>query len=89
MKTYARLVNGIVAELLTTAANPAQLFYPTLQWIDVTSQSGIQVGYIQSGAGFTAPPAPTPVVIQTPSLAQLQSELSALSAQIAALAPST
>ncbi len=87
MKTFARLVSGVVAELLTTSSDPTQLFYPTLQWVDVTSQTGIQVGYVQSGASFTAPPPPTPVVIQAPSLAQLQSELAALSAQIAALAP--
>ncbi len=87
MKTYARLVDGIVAELLTTAANPVQLFHPSLQWVDVTSQTGIQIGSVQNGSGFIAPPAPTPTVIQTPSLAQLQSELSTLSAQIAAFAP--
>jgi hypothetical protein len=87
MKTYARLVNGVVAELLCTPQNPSQLFNPALQWVDVTAQTGIQVGDIESGTGFAAPPAPVPVAIQAPSLAQLQSELAALSAQIAALAP--
>ncbi len=87
MKTYARLVNGTVAEFLTTAADPAQLFYPSLTWVDVTSQAGIQVGYVQGATGFTAPPASIPVVIQAPSLAQLQAELASFSAQIAALSP--
>jgi hypothetical protein len=87
MKTYARIANNAVAELLTTASDPSLLFYPSLQWIDVTAQPGIQVGYVQDPSGFRTPPPPAPVVIQMPTLTQLQAELASLSAQIAALTP--
>ncbi len=86
MKTYARISNQTIVELLTTDADPTQLFYPSLQWVDVTGQT-VAIGWVQSATGFTAPPPPPPVVIQAPTLAQLQAELAALSAQIAALTP--
>jgi hypothetical protein len=44
------------------------------------------VGWLQQGAGFVAPPPPA-ATLPTPTLAQLQTQLAALSAQIAALQP--
>lgn len=87
MKTYARIGNNAIAELLTTAADPKNLFHPSLQWIDVTSQPNVQVGFVLGAAGFVAPPPPPPVVIQSPTLTQLQAELANLAAQIAAFTP--
>ena len=87
MKIFARIQSGIVAELLTTTADPATLFSPLLQWQDVTGQS-VQVGHIQSATGFTAPPPPAAVPITPPTIAQLQAELALLTQQIAALSRS-
>ena len=87
MKTYARLQNDRVAELLSSAIDPSMLFFPSLQWIDITGQSGIQIGYMQSANGFVPPPQPAPVIIQAPTLVELQAELNSLSAQIASLTP--
>jgi len=87
MKTYARIANNAVAELLTTASDPGVLFHPLLQWIDVTAQPNVQIGYVASPSGYVVP-TPAPVqVIQSPTLAQLQAELLTLSAQIAAFSP--
>ncbi|MFC4431394.1 tail fiber assembly protein [Cupriavidus respiraculi] len=36
MKTYARIDQGIVVELLHTEGNIAEMFHPDLVWIDVT-----------------------------------------------------
>ena len=87
MKTYARIGNNAVLELLATTANPSLLFHPTLQWVDVTAQPGIQVGFVQGASGFVPPPPPPLLAIQSPTLSQLQAELAILSAQIAAFTP--
>jgi hypothetical protein len=85
MKTYARISGGAIAELLTIEGPIAGLFNPALVWVDVTGQA-VQVGWLQQGTGFVAPPAPA-ATLPTPTLAQLQAQLAALSAQIAALQP--
>jgi hypothetical protein len=36
MKTYARVYNGIVRELLSTDGDITKMFHPDLVWIDVT-----------------------------------------------------
>ncbi len=87
MKTYARISNNVVAELLMTEMDPSDLFYPSLQWVDVTAQPSVQVGYVLVSDGFQPPPAVATVVIAIPTLIQLQAELAKLSAQIAALTP--
>ncbi|MBN9508252.1 MAG: hypothetical protein J0I21_03945, partial [Alphaproteobacteria bacterium] len=46
-RTYARIENGIVAELLTSAETPQTLFHPALHWMDVTGQ-GVAVGWRQN-----------------------------------------
>lgn len=44
MKTYARVDNGIVMELLKTGDDIKKMFNPALIWIDITSESP-QPGY--------------------------------------------
>jgi hypothetical protein len=84
MNTYARLdSSNAVAELITTASDPATLFNPALQWREVTTP-GVAVGWIATATGFTAPPPPAPSPSLTPSLAELQAELTALTSRIAA-----
>ena len=84
MKTYARIdPAGIVAELLTTEADPATLFHPSLRWQDVSGMD-VQVGWRAQDSGFSPPPAaasPTTV----PDIAALQAQLAALASKIASL----
>ncbi len=84
MKTYARINQGAIAELLTTASDPACLFSPLLQWQDVTGQA-VTVGCVVTQGGFAPPPQPTAPAIQIPTLAALQAELAVLTSQIAQL----
>jgi len=84
MKTYARVENRIVAEIVTTAENIGSLFHPSLQWVDVTGQA-IQVGWVQSENGTFALPPPTAPASPTPNMAELLAELAALKAQVAQL----
>jgi len=82
-KTFARIQDGAVAELFATDADISSLFAPALVWVDVTGISGVAQGCLYDGSAFTAPP---PVAAPpAPSLADLQAQLQALAAQIAAL----
>ena len=86
MSTFARLENSVVMEMLTTTANIATLYPPSLQWIDVTGKT-VQVGWAEQSDGTFAAVAqaasePIPATLQ-----QLQAEIAALKAQITALQP--
>jgi hypothetical protein len=83
MKTFARISRGTVAELVTTAEDIMMLYHPSLQWVDVTGQQ-VAVGMLQSASGFT-PPLPPAATIAPATLAQLQAQLQALTAQLATL----
>jgi hypothetical protein len=83
MKTYARIVDGAIAELLTTDGDITKMFNPAIIWVDVTGQA-VQVGWLQQASGFVEPP-PVVATIQAPTLATLQAQLATLAAQIAAL----
>jgi hypothetical protein len=84
MKVYARIQDGLVAELLTTDGEITSLFHPALVWVDVSSRASIAAGWHFDGANFTPPPAPPPVA-PAPSIAELQTQLAAISAQLATL----
>ena len=84
MKTYARIENGIVAELLKTDGDITRMFNPTLVWVDVSSRADVIQGWQFDGVDFTAPARPH-TTAQAPSIAELQAQLATLSAQIAAL----
>ena len=69
MKTYARVFDGAVVELLSTSVNIAEMFHPDLVWVDVTSVSPApQQGWVASESGgtwsFAAPVAPAPTLAQ-------------------------
>ncbi len=83
MKTYARIQDDAVVELLTTDLDMTDRFNPALIWIDVTGVSGIAPGWRKDAHGFLPPPAPSPVA--APSLTQLKAQLATISAQLAAL----
>jgi hypothetical protein len=85
MKTWARVQDSAVAELLTTDADPATLFHPALHWVDVTGQN-VAVGWLVQGNGFAAPPAPSASLeAPVPDITALQAQITALAAQVAAL----
>jgi hypothetical protein len=84
MKTYARIQEGVVAELLKTDNDITTMFVPSLLWVDVSSDTGIREGWRYDGKSFAAPAAiPAPPSI--PTLADLQSQLTELSVRITAL----
>jgi hypothetical protein len=57
MKTYARIQDSRVAELLTTEGNMTSMFHRDLAWIDVSSVNGIAVGWDYDGQRFSPPAA--------------------------------
>lgn len=84
MKTYARIQDGLVAELLETEHDITNMFNPALFWVDIGSRVGIHEGWQFDGVEFTSPTVSS-VVARALTLAELQAQLSVLSAQIAAL----
>lgn len=84
MKTYARIQDGLVAELLQTDDNIVTMFHPALIWVDVSSEPEVSYGWVYNGKNFTAPPA-FPPVEPAPTIAELQAQIAALGAQLAVL----
>lgn len=84
MRTYARIQGGCVAELLKTDGDITAMFNPALVWIDISAQPSVAEGWQFDGTTFTPPVivSPTPPVV---TLAELQAQIAALSAQLAAL----
>lgn len=84
MKTYARLQDHRVMEIVTSNADIATLYHPTLTWMDVSAVPAIAVGWRYDGSTWSAPE-PTPVSSASPSIAQLQSQVAYLASQLAEL----
>ena len=81
-RTYARIDQGRVAEVFTTHEDLEALFNPGLVWVDVTSQPHVAEGWLYDGQHLAAPaPSAAPA---GPSLAELQEQLQALTARMAA-----
>ena len=83
MKTFARVQDGRVVELLKTEASLTGRFHPALAWFEVSSVLGIAEGWSYDGEQFTPPPPTEPA--PSPTLEALQAQLANLTAQIAAL----
>lgn len=62
MKTYARIVDGKVAELFQTADDITKMFHPDLVWTDVTGKA-VEPGWDYAD-GIAKPPAPALLVTQ-------------------------
>lgn len=61
MRTYARVADNTIVELLTTDSDISAAFHPGLVWIDVTGVAGAAVGWTVSANGVaSAPVLPTP-----------------------------
>jgi hypothetical protein len=86
MKTYARIDHSVVAELFATDAPIRELFHPSLRWVEVAGPD-VAVGWLETAAGLVpAPEPPTAPETGAPTLAALQLQLAALTAEVAALA---
>lgn len=72
MKTYARIENGVVAELFQTDGDITTMFHPSLQWVDTGSAIPKQGWSFASGSFLQ----PAPVAVNPND---------AINAQIAAL----
>lgn len=88
MKTYARIENGAIAELLTTASDPAKIFHPLLTWRECTTP-GAEHGWLATATGFIAPPTPIAQPLLLTNLPQLEADLTALIAQFKAFTAKT
>ncbi|MEN4743770.1 tail fiber assembly protein [Pantoea agglomerans] len=56
MKTYARIENQFVAEIVTLNVKPEKLYHPSLVWVDITALSEQpDVNYNYSDGVFSAP----------------------------------
>ena len=82
MKLFARIENGIVAEVFATERKIADLFHPALVWVEATGQA-VAEGF-RHVEGVFLPPEPQPPAAP-PTAAQVQAQLAALAAQVAAL----
>ena len=89
MKTYVRIVDRTVVEIVTTPMEIVSLYHPSLHWVDVT-ETPVQVNWVQGDDGtFTPPPPPPPLPLAeptlSPSLTELLAEVATLKAQVAQL----
>ncbi|MGK9467585.1 tail fiber assembly protein [Pantoea agglomerans] len=56
MKTYARIENQRVAEIVTLNVKPEKLYHPSLVWVDITTlPEQPDINYHYSDGVFTAP----------------------------------
>jgi hypothetical protein len=58
MKSYARIENNTVVEIIETDGDIATLFHPSLEFIDCTNIAGVKVGWIKENGSLIAPPGP-------------------------------
>jgi len=84
MRTYARIQDGMVAELLRTDGDITKMFNAALVWMDVSSQPDVAEGWRVAGENF-APPVVALPLAPAPTIADLQAQVAALAAQLAAL----
>ncbi|MEJ0016740.1 MAG: hypothetical protein WDN25_09250 [Acetobacteraceae bacterium] len=88
MKTFVRIQHDQVAELLRTEGDITGMFNPALVWIDVSPRVDIAQGWHFDGVEFAPPPAPpppSPPASPAATIADLQEQLTLLSAQLATL----
>ena len=64
MKTYARIENGTVMELLQTSGDITTMFHPSMVWVDCTSNNLVSIGWSYTAGVFSAPPAPPGLTLE-------------------------
>jgi hypothetical protein len=88
MRTYARVEDGRVVELITIDSDIAIMFHPALHWIEASTASGIAEGWTYDGSVFSKP-AVVETVAPTLSISEIQTQLKMLSAQLSTLTRAT
>ena len=84
LKTYARIQDGAVAEVIHTDASISTLFHPGMTWIDVSGQPTVGEGWTFDGTRFA--PAAMPVESAgLPTMPQILADLASLKAEVAAM----
>ena len=73
MKTYARIENGTVMELLQTSGDITTMFHPSMVWVDCTSNSSVVPGWSYSSGVFSAPAGPSLAQAQATQIATIES----------------
>lgn len=85
MKKYARVQNGIVAELLVTEGNISEMFAPGIIWVDASSVQNVTEGWLVEGGQFVQPTVPEISNKRLPTLTELRQQLAFLEGRIAEL----
>ena len=85
-RTYARIDSGVVAELMRTEADVTTLFHPELTWVEITGRDDVDERWTYDGSNFQAPVHATGARIA--NLAELELQVRALAARLAALSAS-
>lgn len=84
LKTYARIQDGAVAEVIHTDASISTLFHPGMTWIDVSGQPTVGEGWTFDGTRFA--PAAMPVELAgLPTMPEILADLASLKAEVAAM----
>jgi hypothetical protein len=84
MRTYARIQDGRVVELVATSSDISTMFHPALTWVDASSVTGIAEGWTYDGSVFSRTVVPE-VVAPVLSISGMQAQLAILAAQLATL----
>ncbi len=84
MGIFARIENGVVAEVIATERDIGELFHPAMGWVETAGRE-VAAGFAYVEGVFVAPPAEVaaPVV---DTVASLQAQIAELAARVAALA---
>ena len=89
MKTFARLQDGQVVELITTEQPIHVLFHSDMVWLDVSGEPAVTTGWRSDGRMVSPPLAPdikpAPVPDPLAELAEIRATLATLQARVAAL----
>ncbi|WP_175192006.1 tail fiber assembly protein [Achromobacter deleyi] len=74
MRTYALIIDGAVAELLSTEGDIKKMFHPDLLWVDITDvEPTPAVGWLHMDGTFHLPQKPPPSEAEV--LAEIDSRL--------------
>ena len=86
MKTFARLQDGLVAELVTTEQPIHMLFHPDIIWLDVSGEPAVTTGWLSDGRTVSRPAVPeavsTPSMDPAAELADIRCALALLQARV-------
>jgi len=84
MRTYARVQDGRVVELVATDLDISTMFHPALTWVDASHVTGISEGWTYDGSAFSRA---VVAEIASPalSISGLQAQMAILATQLAAL----